>query len=100
MAEENPWRSKTRAQRDHERKMMDQADAAEDARADVVAAAAMRWAYNHLKKRDKLGAAWENFSHQALPKEANLAKPAGFSETETSNIEKSATDALEKAAKG
>lgn len=100
MPEENPFFGKSNAELERQKTLLDQAMAANGAKLDVAAAAAMRWAYNHLKKRDKLGASWESFSHQALPKEGNLAKPAGFSETEIKIIEDSVTSALEKAAKG
>lgn len=97
---QNPFLGKSPAELERQKQYLEQAMAANDARADVAAAAALRWAYNRLKKREKLGAAWENFSHQGLPKEALLAKPAGFSETEIKGIEDAVTSALEKAAKG
>lgn len=98
MTEQNPFLGKSQAERDRQRALLDQADAAEGAIQDVVAAAAIKWGIRRLKGvkegDSKLGAILEGVAPTALPKEANLAKPGGLSETEVNNLKAAVDKAL------
>lgn len=104
MAEEaNRYMSMSPAERERQRALLNQADAAAGAALDVAAAALLKWAFLRLKgadeKTNKLGKLFENIPIQAFPKESTLAKVGGLSETQIENIKKAVLDAVEKAAK-
>lgn len=97
--EQNPYLDKSEAELDRQFTLLTQAREAKSAALDVAAAAVLKWAIGHLKDRGKLGEAFNAISPQALPKEASLGKPAGFSETQISKIKTAAIEAIQAAAK-
>jgi len=99
MAEPNPYLDKSDEEIERQLGLWGQAKEAKGAALDVAAAVALKWAKNHLETRGKLGSMFEGVSPQAFPKESNLAKPAGFSETQIDTIKKSVVSAIEQAAK-
>ena len=98
MSEPNSWAGKSRNELLRQKALIDEALEADEAKLDVVAAQALKWAMARLKAREKLGESWTSISAQAFPKEMNLAKPGGLSESQVSNIGKAVKAALEKAA--
>lgn len=99
MSEQNPYLEKSEAEIERQLALIMQAKEAKGAALDVAAVIALKWALTHLRGRDKLGEAFAGISPQALPKESNAAKPAGFSETQVDNIRKAVVAGLEAAAK-
>ena len=98
MAETNPYLSMSPAERARQKVLLEQAMATEGALLDVVAAAALRWGFNRLKERAKLGATWESVTLQSLPREAILGKAAGISETEIEQLKRKVFASLERSA--
>ena len=98
MAETNPYLAMSPAERARQKELLEQAMATEGAMLDVVAAASLRWGFNRLKERGKLGASWETVTLQSLPREAILGKAAGISETEVDNLKKKVFASLESSA--
>lgn len=96
MPEANPYIGKSPAELERQFELLQQAMAAEAATQDVVAAAALKWGYLHLKKGGKLPTAFETVANTALPREAVLARPAGLSESQIDAIKKAVEDALGK----
>lgn len=99
MAEPNKYLDMSDAELERQKLLMDQAIAAKDACVDVAAAVALKWAIKRLKDRGKLGSGWDAISPQMMPKEGLLGKPAGYSESEVSAIEKNVLAAIEAAAR-
>lgn len=100
MAETNPYIGKSQAELKRQMELLTQAMEAEEAALDVAATVALKWAMRRLKERGKLGSNWDAITPQSLPKESLMAKPAGYSESEVSAIDKRVLAAIEKAAKG
>jgi hypothetical protein len=100
MAEPNPYLGKSDAEIKRQFELITQAMEAKDAVKNVVAAAAIRWGYNQLKGDDKnpgkLGKTLKEMPVQALPKEWDMGKPAGLSETQVNNIKSAVSDRLSK----
>ena len=97
--EPNPYLDKSEAELDRQFRLLIQAREAKSAALDVAAASILKWALKHLTERGKLGESFTAISPQALPKEASLGKPAGFSETQINNIKTAVVAAVEAAAK-
>jgi len=73
-------------------------DIVEGAPLDVIAAIVLKWAHSRLKKRGKLGIAFDGINIQAFPKESLMGSPADLSETQIETIRKEILSAIEKAA--
>ena len=91
----NPFLSMSAKERARQKQLLDYALEFDNAALDIAAAAALKWGFNRLKAREKLGEAFANISQQAFPREANLGKVADLSESQIEAIKKAAVDALE-----
>lgn len=99
MAEPNKYLEMSDAELERQKNLLEQALAAKDACVDVAAVVALKWAMKRLKDRGKLGAGWDAISPQMMRKEGLMGKPAGYSESEISAIEKNVLAAIEAAAR-
>jgi hypothetical protein len=92
----NPFLAMSAKERARQADLLKYALAFDDAALDIAAAAALKWGFNRLKAREKLGEGLANINQQSLPREAYLGKSADLSETQIDGIKKLAIDALEK----
>lgn len=97
MNEQNPFAGKPRAELERQRKLLDMAFAAEDAKRKVALACAFNFAFSEMQKAGDLTKSFEGVNQQSLPRPSLLGKPAGLSETEISNIKNAVIAGLEKA---
>lgn len=108
---DNPNEGKSRAETERQialaqmwLKELDERDAKEreaaQVRENIIAAAALKWAYGILSNRGKLGEKFADIPQQAFPRESLLARPAGLSETQVHNIKESFLSAVQGLVKG
>lgn len=108
---ENPYAGKSRAELDRQAELIRmavaelekaeaQAKEAAQVRENIIAAAALKWAYGILSNRGKLGEKFADIPQQAFPRESLLARPASLSETQVHNIKEAFLEAVQGLVKG